>query len=99
MLLRLVCIGLLLISFGCQQEEAPVKQSDATDVLKALKDAGATVKEGRDGLISEVSFRGATIDDSALESVGKLKAVSSILLNDTAITDDGLAALKRHFHT
>ena len=36
---------------------------DDSDAIKATEAAGGSIKRGKDGFVSEVSFRGTTIDD------------------------------------
>lgn len=75
-----------------KQPEAVAVEPDDAKSLEALA-ATATDLKTDDGFVVEVNFRGATIDDSALEPLAGLRRVRSVLLNDTAVTDAGMVAL------
>jgi len=66
---------------------------DDADAVKALESLATELKKDGEGFVTEVNFRGATIDDSALGHLVGLRRVRSVLLNETTITDDGLVAV------
>lgn len=70
-----------------------VPASDDAGSVAGLEEAGAKLKKDGDGLVIEVDFRGSTIGDAALENLAGLRRVRSVLLNETAITDVGMAAV------
>lgn len=75
------------------QPAVPAPEPDSADSIAALKEAGAKLKLDGDGLVIEADFRGTSIGDSALESLVGLKRVRSVLLNETAVTDAGMATV------
>lgn len=68
-------------------------EPDDAASVSALEEAGAKLKKDGDGLVIEADFRGTSIGDSALENLAGLRRVRSVLLNETAITDAGMAAV------
>lgn len=68
-------------------------QRDDPKALEALQALATELKRDGEGYVSEVSFRGAAIDDGALVHLLGLKRLRSVLLNDTAVTDEGAATL------
>ena len=74
-------------------ETKPAAEPDDPAAVEALEAAATELKRYGDGFVKEVNFRGATIDDSVLEHLTGLKKLRYLLLNDTAITDDGLVAI------
>lgn len=75
------------------QDNATQAEPDDPKSIETLTATATELKKDGDGFVTEVSFRGATIDDSALEPLAGLRRVRSVLLNDTAVTDAGMAAL------
>ena len=49
-------------------------QADDPQSLEALKKLGVSLKTDKDGLVVEANVRGAVVDDSALDSLGRLAA-------------------------
>lgn len=76
-----------------QAAEKKVAEPDDPDAVKALKAIATELKQDPEGFIVEVSFRGAEIDDAALDHIVGLRRVQSVLLNDTKITDKALQAV------
>lgn len=74
-----------------QQKLAPEPDDDAS--IAGLEEVGAKLKKDGDGLVIEADFRGLTIDDSALEHLAGLRRVKSVLLNETGVTDAGMATV------
>jgi len=75
------------------QADESTEASDVANAVAALKTSGAQLKHDGDGAVVEVSFRGTSVGDDALEPLASLPRLRSLLLNDTAITDAGLATL------
>lgn len=71
----------------------PAPEPDNADSVSALEEAGAKLRKDGDGLIIEADFRGLTIGDSALEHLAGLRRVRSVLLNETGVTDAGMATV------
>ncbi|MCH2124142.1 MAG: hypothetical protein MK165_05085 [Pirellulaceae bacterium] len=72
--------------------DSPQKIDD-TASLMALEKCGATMRRDGDGFVTEVNFRGLTIDDSILTHLPSLPKLQSVLLNETAISDEGLVGI------
>ncbi|MFT5093491.1 MAG: hypothetical protein ACI93T_002320 [Porticoccaceae bacterium] len=68
-------------------------EPDDAGSVSALEEAGAKLKKDGDGLVIEVDFRGTTVGDAALENLAGLRRVRSVLLNETAVTDAGMATV------
>jgi len=68
-------------------------EPDDAGSVSALEEAGAKLKKDGDGLVIEVDLRGTTIGDAALENLVGLQRVRSVLLNETAVTDAGMATV------
>ena len=103
----LLLIGLSLL-IGCNQQTDPASNSQTQDApqaksepevsddaaaVEALEAAATSLKRDGNGFVTEVNFRGTTIDDAPLQHLAGLPKLTSVLLNETAITDDGLATL------
>jgi hypothetical protein len=90
----LLVITASLIS-GCKPTTAPTAAPEPDDAgsVSALEEAGAKLKKDGDGLVIEVDFRGTTVGDSALEHLAGLRRVRSVLLNETGVTDAGMATV------
>jgi hypothetical protein len=90
----LLAITALLIS-GCKPTAAPkvAPEPDDAGSVSALEEAGAKLKKDGDGLVIEVDFRDSTIGDAVLENLAGLRRVRKVLLNETAVTDAGMAAV------
>ncbi len=76
-------------------DEAPVQPatpevSDDAAAVKALEAGAKELRKDGNGLVTEVNLRGAKINDELLQHLKGLKKVSSLLLNDSDITDDQL---------
>ena len=73
----------------------PVKEpeADSADAISALEALGATLRRDGDGGVIEVSFRGTSAGDEAMKHLAGLPKLRAVLLNDTAISDAGLAAI------
>ncbi|MDE0734612.1 MAG: hypothetical protein OSB47_02240, partial [Pirellulaceae bacterium] len=78
---------------GAAQQDAPAVDPDDAAAIKALEAVTTSLKRDGDGFVTEVNFRGTTIDDGPLQHLAGLPRLSSVLLNETSITDDGLAIL------
>ena len=65
-------------------------ETHAKESVPELEAIATSVKRDGDGLITEVSFRGAEITDESLKHLTALRQLRSLLLNETAITDAGL---------
>lgn len=74
-----------------QQKLAP--EPDDAESIAGLEEVGAKLKKDGDGLVIEADFRGLTIDDSALEHLAGLRRVRSVLLNETGVSDEGMATV------
>jgi uncharacterized protein YjbI with pentapeptide repeats len=72
-------------------KEAP-EPDDAASV-SSLEEVGAKLKKDGDGLVIEADFRGTTIGDAALDNLAGLRRLRSVMLNETAVTDAGMAAV------
>ncbi|MGZ0172538.1 MAG: leucine-rich repeat domain-containing protein [Planctomycetales bacterium] len=75
---------------------SPLKETPEPDDEKSiagLGEVGAKLKKDGDGLVIEVDFKGLTISDSALEQLAGLRRLRSVLLNETGVTDAGMATL------
>lgn len=70
----------------------PQKVDDAASLM-ALEKCGATMRRDGNGFVTEVNFRGLTIDDSILTYLSSLPKLQSVLLNETAISDEGLVGI------
>lgn len=68
-------------------------EPDDAGCIAGLEEAGAKLKKDGDGLVIEADFRGLTIGDSALEYLIGLRRVRSVLLNETSVTDAGMATV------
>ena len=71
----------------------PSAQPDNEDAVATLEALGAKLKRNGGGNILEVNLRETEATNDALLHVAALENVTSILLNDLPITDDGLAHL------
>ncbi|MDP7303490.1 MAG: hypothetical protein QGG09_10335, partial [Pirellulaceae bacterium] len=74
-------------------DPAAADRTDVADdaaVVAAFEAMATDIVLNSDGQVTEVSFRGAEIDDSLLSYLSGLPRLQSLLLNDTAITDAGL---------
>ena len=78
-------------SAGPRAQAPPVEPDDPAAVAALDKLAASLTRDN--GFVVEVNFRDTEIDDSALEYLTGLRHVSSVLLNNTAITDAGLASI------
>ena len=77
-----------------KETKAPL-QSDNPDAVAALQKIGAELKISSAGLITEVNLRDTNATNDDLEQVAALSHVSSVLLNDLPVSDDGLAILAK----
>lgn len=68
-------------------------EPDDAGSVSALEEAGAKLKKDGDGLVIEVDLKGTTVGDAELESLAGLRRVRSVLLNETAVTDAGMATV------
>jgi len=77
---------------GSDPEPAPaaVVELDNADAVKALGAAAKELRKDGNGLVTQVNLRGAEVSDELLQHLTELKNVTSLLLNDTNITDDSL---------
>jgi len=71
----------------------PAPEPDDAECVAGLEETGAKLKKDGDGLVIEADFRGLTIDDSALKHLAGLRRVRSVLLNETGVTDAGMATV------
>jgi len=68
----------------------PVDDAAAVQELSTL---ATGLKRDKDGYVVEVNFRGAKIDDGALGPLAGLRRLRGVLLNNTGVTDAGMATL------
>lgn len=100
--LSLSMLPLVLLS-GCSGPTPPAALSetsesvvqDDADAIAALKAAGASFRLDDDGLVTEVNLRKATVDDTIPAALLSLTNVTSVLFNDSDVTDDHLTALTK----
>jgi hypothetical protein len=78
---------------GPPAELPEVPPVDETANVAALEKSATELKKNGRGNVIEVSFRGTSIGDAELDPLIGLPELRSVLLNDTAITDDGLKLL------
>jgi Leucine-rich repeat (LRR) protein len=94
-----VCLGAKPSEAGeTKASGAPKPEPAKTDdpsAVEALSKTASELKRDDDGFVIEVSFRGTTIGDDALKPLLGLRRVRSVLLNETPITDNGLATIGR----
>ncbi|MCA9246171.1 MAG: hypothetical protein KDA42_03620, partial [Planctomycetales bacterium] len=86
---RLACACAALLAAG----PAIAAEADDPSAITALNKLATSLKHDDDGFVIEVNFRGAQIDDAALAHLAGLARIKSVLLNDTAISDDGLKTI------
>ena len=63
---------------------------DDPAAVEALTGLAKELRKGRNGFIDQADFRGTDIGNESLEHLKGLKQLSSLLLNGTKVTDDGL---------
>jgi len=80
---------------GGTVEAVPAVQGEMAGVVEQLKQLATNVKLDADGFVTEVDFRGTTLDDDAVMQLAGLNHLQSLLLNETMITDVGLAFVGR----
>lgn len=73
------------------QNAKPAATPDDAAIVDAIEAIGAKLKRDGNGNITTVDFRGTEVGDDDLKSLAGLKKLSSLQLNDTAITDAALA--------
>jgi len=78
---------------GDALQAAPAVDPDDVAAITALETVATSLKRDGDGFVTEVNFRGTMIDDAPLQHLLGLQRLGSVLLNETSITDDGLATL------
>ncbi|MCA9267171.1 MAG: hypothetical protein KDA41_01810, partial [Planctomycetales bacterium] len=101
----LMC-GWLLLLCGCPTGETPTTTegpttggapaagpADDAAAVAALEALSAKLARDDGGHVIEVNFRDLQIDDAALAHLAGLPQLRSVLLNKTAVTDQGLATL------
>jgi hypothetical protein len=71
----------------------PAPEPDDAKSIAGLEEIGAKLKKDGDGLVIEADFRGLTVGDSALEHLAGLLRLRSVLLNETGVTDAGMATV------
>ena len=96
----LVLLLSIVVFSGCSGSPAPTNTDPGSPAQPAISDDPAAVealtglakdlRKGGNGSIAQVDFRGTEIGDDALVHLKGLNQLSSLLLNDTKVTDEGL---------
>ena len=88
--MRLLLLTLLLITLvGCGV--------DIEARLEALNVSGAEVVTDGDGQVTQISLADTQITNAGLEHLKGLTNLEGLWLNDTQVTDDGVAELQQSF--
>ena len=92
-------LAVLLLLPGCARPENPSPSNgddfpvDERQSVAALEQSATQLKRNGRGNVIEVSFRGAQISDADLAPLTGLPELRSVLLNETAISNQGLKTL------
>ena len=78
---------------GLPAESGPQVVPDDSVSVTTLEMLGAKFKRGGDGRVTEVNLRGVELTDADLAPLPLLANLQSVLLNETAVTDEGLKTL------
>lgn len=76
-----------------EKDTQPIVVADDADAIAILKAAGATFRMHKNGAVSEVNLRKGTMNDTVPPALLVLNHVTSVLFNDSAVTDEHLASL------
>lgn len=93
---RLCAFLLLLPIFGCSEQSAPValapKAGDSEAAgIKALRDAGATIKTDDRGFATDLDLHQQTLSADTMAKFGDLKSLRTLNLADSDFSDSSLS--------